>query len=110
MYWSSFSYIDDMLSAGAKLYRYKPGFMHQKVMLIDNQLASVGTANLDNRSFYLNFELNIMVSNPTFAMQVEEMLKRDFEQCREVTEEEYRSKPWFYRAAIRLARIASPVQ
>jgi len=110
VYLSSFSYIDDMLSAGVKMYRYQPGFMHQNVMLIDDQIATVGTANLDNRSFYLNFELIVAVANPEFTQAVESMLLHDFQNCRLIAADEYKKKSFIKKIAIRTARILSPIQ
>ncbi len=109
-YLSSHSYTESMHRAGAKLYRYMPGFMHQKVILIDDLATGVGTANLDNRSFYLNFEMMILVINRDFSTQAEAMLKRDFAQCRLVSPRELNRKPWWYKVAVRIARIASPLQ
>ena len=57
---ASFSYYDRTLPLGIKLYRYTAGFLHQKVFLVDRNCAAVGTANLDNRSFRLNFELTLL--------------------------------------------------
>jgi len=79
VYLSSFSYLEEAEQADVKIYRYQPGFMHHKVILVDDHLAAVGTANLDNRSFRLNFEIIVLVEDRTFAAQVEDMLRRDFE-------------------------------
>jgi cardiolipin synthase len=107
---SSHSYLADMHKVGAKMYRYTPGFMHQKVTLIDRSAVVLGTANMDSRSFYLNFELTLLILDPDFAAATERMLERDFARCRQVTEDELARKPWWYRAAVRFARVASPLQ
>jgi cardiolipin synthase len=64
--------------AGIGVWEYHPGFMHSKVMLIDDDLASVGTVNFDIRSALLNYEQSVLVENTDFAARVEEMLQRDF--------------------------------
>ena len=99
-----------MEKAGVKVYRYQPGFMHQKAMLVDDAVGVVGTANLDNRSFRLNFELTILVADRVFAKQTEEMLARDFAQSRELGAADLRTRSLAFRVAVRVARLLSPVQ
>lgn len=70
-------YLDQLASMGAKIYFYNNGFMHQKVTLFDDQAAVIGTANFDNRSFRLNFEISAIVANSDFAQQVKNMLETD---------------------------------
>ncbi|MGA3171519.1 MAG: cardiolipin synthase [Chthoniobacteraceae bacterium] len=106
---ASFSYLEQMDAAGVKVYRYEKGFLHEKVAVVDDGLAVVGTANFDNRSARLNFELSIIVSDPGFNRQVAEMLERDFASCRSVGAADYRSRPAYFRAASRLARLFAPV-
>jgi cardiolipin synthase len=75
---AAFSYFDDLRAAGVKVFRYTGGFMHQKVFLIDSRLSGVGTTNLDNRSFRLNFEAMALIFDTGFAQEVETMLAADF--------------------------------
>ena len=75
---------------------YTAGFMHQKVILIDSACAAVGTANLDNRSFRLNFEITILNYDPKFIKEVEDMLTDDFSRSRTVTMEDYTRKSFFF--------------
>lgn len=110
VYLSAHSYYHEMQSAGVRLFRYRPGFMHQKVVLVDDHLAAVGTANLDNRSFRLNFETTIVAADNDFAARVAEMLKADFAESREVHTEEYSARPLWFRAAVRVARLMAPMQ
>lgn len=110
VYLSAFSYYHAMLSAGVKLYRYREGFMHQKVLLLDDVMAVVGTANLDNRSFHLNFEVSVAVPDPGFTREVAEMLEKDFEASRLVKMEDYDNRPLWFKAAVRVARLTAPVQ
>ncbi len=107
---SAFAYFEQSIPYGVKLFRYRRGFLHQKVMLIDSRMATVGTANLDNRSFRLNFEITAFVPDQEFVGEVAEMLEKDFEQCDEVTVEEFTGKSFLFRAACRAARLAAPVQ
>ncbi|MDR5865754.1 cardiolipin synthase [Halomonas koreensis] len=107
---SAFSFLPDMLRAGVKVYRYQPGFLHQKVILIDDEAACVGTVNLDNRSFRLNFEITAFVPDRRFAGEVRVMLERDFGACRRVTLEEITRRPLWRKLMSRAAYLFAPVQ
>ena len=106
---ASFSFLGEMEAAGVRMFRYTHGFLHQKVMLIDDRLGSVGTANLDNRSLRLNFEISIVVLDQGFCCDLEKMLEADFEECREVNSNDYRDRPFWFRFAVRLAKLAAPI-
>ncbi len=110
VYLCSFSYYSELKTAGIKLYRYSTGFMHQKVILVDDTLAGVGTVNLDNRSFLLNFEVMAYVTQGDFVGQVEAMLKADLDNSVRVDLKEYDRRPWWSRLAIQSARLAAPLQ
>jgi cardiolipin synthase len=109
-YLSSFSYYDALAQAGIAVYRYTPGFLHQKVVLVDDELAAVGSINVDYRSFHLNFELALLVADPGFAREVGVMLECDFARSRRVDLTEYARRPWWFKAEVRVARLLSPVQ
>ena len=110
VYLSAFSYIAEAEPAGVKFYRYQPGFMHHKVILVDDDLAAVGTANFDNRSIRLNFELMLVFADKSFAATVAEMLEKDFAECRQATADELAARPFWFRFAVRLARLMAPIQ
>jgi cardiolipin synthase len=112
VYLSSFSFLEEAEKGGVriKIFRYQPGFMHHKVVLVDDHLAAVGTANLDNRSFRLNFEITALVDNHEFAGQVEAMLRRDFENCKLAAREDLTQRRWWFKVAVRVARLMSPLQ
>ncbi len=110
VYLSSFSFVAESEPAGVKFFRYQPGFLHQKVVLVDDDFAAVGTANLDNRSFRLNFEITIGVADIEFAAKVERMLAKDFANSQLETGEAFRRRPFWFRFAVRLARLMAPVQ
>lgn len=107
---SAFSYYEQSIPFGVKLFCYQKGFLHQKVMLIDERLAAVGTANLDNRSFRLNFEITGFSTDRKFVSEVESMLVTDFTHSREAKVEDITGKPFLFRAACRAARLLAPVQ
>ncbi len=107
---TSFSYLEEMEQVGIEMYRYQPGFMHQKVMLIDDHTVSVGTANFDNRSMRLNFEVTMLVADEALATEVEAMLTEDFGKSRLVLASEYSDMSWPYRFLVRTARLMAPIQ
>ena len=99
----------DAVQAGVRMFRYEPGFMHQKVVLIDDDAAAIGSANLDNRSFRLNFELMVVTLDAGFAREVEAMLAADFALAREVGLDEYRNTPYWRRALMHIAHLFAPI-
>ena len=109
VYLASFSYYQNTLPFGIKIYRYTDGFMHQKVFLIDSSCAAVGTANLDNRSFRLNFEVTLLNYGTDFVSKVEEMLTADFAHSCQVEMEDYTEKSFFFKLAVRFARLLAPI-
>lgn len=110
VYLSGLSYLVEAKQAGVKIYRYQPGFLHQKVWLIDDHTAFVGTANLDNRSMRLNFEITLMMIDRAFASEVEAMLKQDFSRSILASPSEYTERSLPYRFLVRLCRLFAPVQ
>lgn len=106
---ANWSFTRELLPAGVAVYRYEPAFMHQKVFLLDNELAGVGTANFDNRSFRLNFEITALVHDAGFCAEVESMLLADFEHSHKVTADELAAKPFWFPIATGAARLMSPV-
>jgi cardiolipin synthase len=102
-------YADDAVRAGIKVFRYRPGFLHQKVVLIDRVAAAVGSANLDNRSFRLNFEIMLLTVDHGFAAEVEAMLEADFALSDPVGRSEYKDAPAWRRMAMHVARLFSPI-
>ncbi len=106
---AGFAYLEDTLPLGIRIFRYREGFLHQKVFLLDDSLAGIGTANLDNRSFRLNFEITLLFADAAFVRDTEAMLEADFARCRELTLDEYASQPWTFRLGARIARLFGPV-
>jgi len=107
---SAFSYFEESIPYGVRIFRHQRGFLHQKVMLVDHRLAAVGSANLDNRSFRLNFEITGFSPDPAFVDEVARMLEADFEASVEARVEDFSAKPFLFRAACRVARLMAPVQ
>ncbi|MEI6178783.1 MAG: cardiolipin synthase [Verrucomicrobiota bacterium] len=107
---SSFTYYEQTIPYGVKLFLYQRGFLHEKVLLIDERLAAIGTANLDNRSFRLNFEITAFSTDRPFVDQVAAMLATDFEGTRVARMDDFTGKSFLFRAATRAARLFAPIQ
>ena len=97
------------LRNGIRMYRYQPGFVHQKVLLIDDDTAAVGSMNLDSRSFRLNFEVTALTVDRHFAAAVAAMLSTDFSHALEIDASEYRDAPYLRRVAMHVARLFDPL-
>ena len=109
VYWASSSYFDELLQAGVKIYLYQRGFLHSKIMVCDNMVASVGSANLDSRSLYTNFEINALLYSPEDILQLRTQFLRDLRHAREVSREEWMHQPWWIRFRNSCARLFSPL-
>jgi len=110
VYLAAFSYFEEAGATGVKFYRYTDGFLHEKTMLIDDSIAAIGTANFDNRSFRLNFEITGVVVDSAFAAQVERMFEEDFRRSEPVPQGELAEKSFWFRLAVRFATLTAPIQ
>jgi len=87
--WASMSYIRELLEAGVRVYQYQKGFIHAKTLVVDSQVSSVGSANMDIRSFKLNFEVNAFIYNRKTSQELERDFFNDLAQCKEITFSSY---------------------
>ena len=102
-------YWAELLGAGVKVYQYTRGMMHSKYMLVDGEWASVGTANLDNRSLYLNFEVNCLLYDADAVAELERHYLEDLEVSVRLEPGVYAQRPLVSRLAENAARLMSPV-
>jgi cardiolipin synthase len=109
VYLAAFHYMDQLRDLGIRFYAYSPGFLHEKVMLIDDELATVGTANFDNRSFRLNFEVTAIIADTGFADEMEAMFETDFRHSVPIDPATFDDKPLHWRLGVALSRLAAPV-
>jgi len=107
--YAAYTFEEDLIPMGIELHCYEKGFMHQKVVLVDSDLAMVGTANLDNRSFRLNFEIMMLIESRKMIAQVEEMLKQDLEHSEKIEEPELKHKNVFVKIFANFARLFVPI-
>ena len=107
---SSFTFLRDLDTYGIQVWAYQKGFLHQKVILMDDDIATVGTANLDNRSLALNFEITAVIHSPAVCAEVKAMLEKDFASSKKESLEDYNNKSLGFKMLCNLARLMAPVQ
>jgi len=106
---AAYHYVELLAGSGVEFYRFDDGFLHQKVMLVDDETASVGTHNFDNRSFRLNFEIAAVVYDEDFAREVEAMLEADFRRATRIDPASLADEPWYWRLGVRSSRLLAPI-
>lgn len=104
VYMVSESYIPELSNNGVKIYKYKPGFIHSKVFMVDNKVASVGTSNLDYRSLFLHFENNVVFTNQEAILDIEKFFKNAISKSRLVDPSKNKKRNIFYRALQNILR------
>ncbi|AQQ54966.1 cardiolipin synthase [Planococcus lenghuensis] len=109
VYWATYSYAGQLLRAGAKVYIYENGFLHTKMIIADGKVATVGTANIDVRSFKLNFEVNAFIYDDHVAKTLAAMFHQDMELSSELTYEVYKSRTRMIKTKESLALLLSPI-
>lgn len=106
---ASHSFIDDMVKAGAKIYFYEPGFLHSKLVVSDDMVTSIGSANMDFRSFEHNFEINAYIYDKSFALQMKRIFLHDMRQCEHLIPSRWLKRPIKQRIAESFMRLFSPL-
>lgn len=109
VYWATYSYVGPLVEAGAKVYHYEKGFIHAKMIVVDDEIASVGTANIDVRSFSLNFEVNALLYDRLLAHRLAEIFESDILDCSELTFELYKNRSNFIKFKESISRLLSPI-
>jgi cardiolipin synthase len=106
---ASYYYMELLEESKVKFFSHAPGFMHQKVMLIDDEVSVIGTHNFDNRSFRLNFEVAALIYDKDFTKEVEAMFEDDLAHCTPIDPSAFGEKSWFWRFGVRLCRLLAPI-
>ncbi|MGI6728125.1 MAG: cardiolipin synthase [Anaerovoracaceae bacterium] len=107
VYWATYSYVGILLDAGARIFIYNNGFLHAKNICVDSEVASVGSANFDMRSFYLNFEVNAFIYDSEEVYKLESIFESDMAYCEELTKQKYRNRPLIIRFKESISRLLS---
>lgn len=105
---ASRSYFPDLLEAGVKIYEYEKGFMHSKIIIVDDTLASIGTSNMDMRSFHLNFEVNAFLYNTSSTKKLVNDFIDDTRESRLLELNDFKKRHIGYRLLESLSRLLSP--
>lgn len=109
MEWILSSTMGELMECGVKIYRYQKGFIHAKTIVADGKISTVGTANLDIRSFQLNFEVNAIIYDNKTAKDLEDIFNNDIKDCKLVTLEEYNNRGKMIRIKEALIRLIAPI-
>ncbi|MBS1528690.1 MAG: cardiolipin synthase [Bacteroidetes bacterium] len=103
------SYYSELMEAGVEIYQYKKGFIHAKTVVSDGELAIVGTANMDNRSFEMNFEVISMIYDPETAKELRDIFYGDLKHSVKISLKSWKKRPFYKRLPERLVRLFSPL-
>ncbi|RLQ97183.1 cardiolipin synthase [Falsibacillus albus] len=106
---ASRSYFPELLEAGVKIFEYEQGFMHSKIVIVDNELASIGTSNMDMRSFHLNFEVNAFLYRTLSTQTLVKEYKNDLDNAKEIELESFNKRHLGYRLLESTSRLLSPL-
>ena len=109
VYWATYSYVGELVDAGARCFTYENGFLHAKGVMVDSRVSCYGTANMDIRSFELNFEVNATIYDEDTTERLERIFLEDLARCREVTREVYESRSLWVRVREQASRLLSPL-
>lgn len=109
VYWATYSYIGELVEAGARCYTYGNGFLHSKYVCVDDLVSCVGTANMDIRSFSLNFEVNAVIYSAAATKKLVHAFEKDILKSSLITRKEYESRELFIRIKEQFCRLLSPV-
>ena len=109
VYWATYSYIGDMIEAGARCYTYDAGFLHAKCLCVDGLAACIGTANMDIRSFKLNFEVNAIIYSAKTTKKLEEIFEDDIRKSTLITRKRYQKRSMKIKMKEQFGRLLSPL-
>jgi cardiolipin synthase len=105
----SLSYLDDLMRAGVKIYRYRKGFLHSKLMVSDDCFSTVGSTNVDFRSFEHNFEVNAFIYDTRSARAMKSVFLADQKEAELLSEAEWERRPWYQKVEESVVRLMAPL-
>jgi cardiolipin synthase len=100
------AFYDELLKSGVRVYQLQVAILHAKTAVIDGAWSTIGSANIDRRSFIHNYELNVVVMDPAFGVDMESAFQEDLRDSKEVTREQWKSRPLSDRFKEWLGRMA----
>jgi len=107
--WAGNTYFGDVIDAGVRIFLYEKGYLHAKTISIDSKICSIGSANIDIRSFSINYELNAVIYDERVAKELEQDFQRDLADCTEFDQREYEKRKILVRFRDSIARLVSPL-
>lgn len=109
VYWATYYHAAELLDSGVKIYTYNNGFIHSKTMVIDDEVASVGSANMDFRSFELNFEVNAFMYNKEIATELRKAFEHDITLSTELTKARYANRSFWIKMKEGFSKLITPI-
>lgn len=109
MQWAASSYIESLLEVGARVYYYNNGFVHAKTLVVDSSVTSIGTANMDIRSFGLNFEVNAFIFDERVSKECENQFMKDLKVSSEIDKDEFKNRSKWLKIKESVVRLLSPI-
>lgn len=109
VYWATLSYVGELLNEGAEIYLYQNGFLHAKTIIVDGKVSSVGTTNIDVRSFRLNFEVNAFLYDIEMAQKLVDAFNEDITVSTQMTKSLYEKRPLSIKFKESVSRLLSPI-
>ncbi|MBB6451357.1 cardiolipin synthase [Geomicrobium halophilum] len=109
VYWATYSHMGELLKAGVRFYIYEKGFIHSKMIVVDHSIGSIGTANIDMRSFRLNFEVNVFLYHQATGEKLAAIFEEDQKNSSEMTQQRYHDRGMWIRFKESISRLLSPI-
>lgn len=109
VYWATYSYVGEIIKAGGKVYIYDNGFLHAKTIVVDGEIASVGSCNFDRRSFKLNFETNAFIYDVRTSRQLEDAFRDDVDKSHRLTLKLYEERGYYIKIKEVISRMFSDI-
>lgn len=109
VYWGSRSYFEELLEAGVEIYEYTRGFMHAKILIVDDEVLGLGTANMDLRSFNQNFELTALIYDDLMVDKASDAFSEDLSYSRRILLDEFGKRGLMVRSRESICRLFSPL-
>lgn len=109
VHWGTRSYLDELMEAGVKIYMYRKGFLHSKLLVSDDAFSSVGSTNMDFRSFEHNFEINAFMYDGDSAVQLKHVFLSDQKDAELLQLKSWRKRPWYQKVMESFIRLFAPL-
>jgi cardiolipin synthase len=109
VHWGTMSYLEELMRSGVKIYRYTKGFLHAKMIVSDDSLSSIGSTNMDFRSFEHNFEVNAFMYDSASALKLKEVFLSDQKDAELLHLKSWSLRPWYQKVMESVIRLFAPL-